>query len=71
VKGVYGTCVHYDAQVNQFDSITGSKAMLVAITNEGYGVWDDLVWVNLANASLGSSIYENDVVFLVGRLDGT
>ena len=71
VKGVYGTCVHYAAQVFQFDSVTGTKSMLVYITNDGDGVWDDLVWVNLSSASLGSSIYENDIVYLVGRLDGT
>lgn len=71
VKGVYGTCVHYTAQVFQFDTVTGPKAMLVAITNEGYGVWTDLVWVNLATTSLGRAIYENDIVYLVGRLDGT
>jgi hypothetical protein len=45
--------------------------MLVAITNQGYGNWDDLVWVNLASASLGRTIYENDIVFLIGRLEGT
>ena len=27
--------------------------------------------LNLSSASLGSSIYENDIVYLVGRLDGT
>lgn len=71
VKGVYGTCVHYTAQVFQFDSVTGKKAMLVEITNEGFGVWDDLVYVNLASASLGSRIYEDNIVYFAGRLDGT
>lgn len=45
--------------------------MLVSITNDEDGVWEDLVWVNLASASLGRMIYENDLVFLVGRLEGT
>jgi hypothetical protein len=71
MKGQYGTCVHYDAQVYQFDTVTGNKNMLVAITNEGYGVWDDLVWLNLATPSLGASIYDNNIVYLVGRLEGT
>jgi hypothetical protein len=43
VKGIYNACVHYDAQVFQFDSVTGNKAMLIEITNEGDGVWGDLV----------------------------
>jgi len=45
--------------------------MLVEITNEGDGVWDDEVWVHLASASLGRTVYENDIVLLVGRLAGT
>jgi hypothetical protein len=71
VKGVQGTCAHYDAEVFQFDSSTGNGAMLVAVTDEGHGAWDDLVWANLASASLGSSVHDNDIVSLVGRLDGT
>ena len=71
VKGQYGTCVHYTAQVYQFDTVTGNKGLLVAITNDGFGVWTDLVWLNLASASLGTTITDNDVVYLVGRLEGT
>jgi hypothetical protein len=71
VKGVYNTCVRSDAQVFQFDTNTGNTSMLVYITNDGDGDWENLVWVNLANKSLGASIYENDIVYLVGRLDGT
>lgn len=71
VKGMHGTCVHTTAQVFQFDTVTGNTHMLVYITNEGSGIWDNLVWVTLAKASLGTSIYQNNVVYLVGRLDGT
>ena len=71
VKGVYGTCVHSQAQVFQFDSLTGNKAMLVEVTNEGFGIWDNLVYVRLANAAMGAPIIENDIVYMVGRLDGT
>lgn len=71
VKGVYGTCVHYQGQVYQFDTNTGKKNLLVDITNAGFGVWENEVWLTLASASLGSSIYENNIVYFVGRLDGT
>ncbi len=71
VKGVVGTCVHYSAQVYQFDSVTGAKAMLVAITNHGFGVWNNLVYVRLANASMGTRIFDRNVVVVVGRLAGT
>lgn len=71
VKGMHGTCVHTTAQVFQFDTVTGNTHMLIYITNEGAGLWDNLVWVTLASASLGKSIYQNNIVYLVGRLDGT
>lgn len=67
VKGLYGTCVHSDAQVYQFNTITGNKAMLVDVAGDG----GNGVWLDLSKASLGSSIYNNDLVYLVGRLDGT
>ncbi len=66
-----GKCVHYQAEVFQYDSSTGTNSMLVEVTNVGYGLWDNLVAVNLPSASLGSHIYQDDIVELVGRVNGT
>jgi hypothetical protein len=65
-----GTCVSYEAQVFQFDSNTGPTQMLVAITNEGLGIWDNVVEVELAKASVGADVYENDIIRFVGRIAG-
>ncbi len=71
VKGMHSTCVHTTAQVFQFDTNTGNTHMLIEITNQGAGFWTNLVWVTLAKASLGTSIYQKNIVYLVGRLNGT
>ncbi len=36
--------------------------MLVDITEEGDGFWDNDVWVTLNSVSLGSKIYRNEIV---------
>lgn len=66
-----GTCVTYTAQVFQFDSVTGPTHLLVYVTNEGYGVWDNIVEVHLSDAFAGHGIYENDIVTLTGRVEGS
>ena len=65
---VLGTCVTSQAQIFQFDSITGPSAMLVAVTNDGYGLWSDHVELLLHNAAAGQSLVENDVVQFWGTI---
>jgi hypothetical protein len=66
-----GSCVSGQAQVFQFDSATGTKALLANYTDVGYGVWTNNVWFNLFSTAVGNGIYETDVVDYVGRVAGS
>ena len=63
-----GTCVTGQAQIFQFDSNTGPSAMLVEVTNDGYGLWSDNVELLLPNAAAGQSLVQNDVVQFWGTI---
>lgn len=57
-----GVCVTYEAQVFQYDANTGTTEMLVEVTNDGYGVWQDLVELTLPQSVVSQNFIENDVI---------
>lgn len=65
---VQGTCVTGQAQIFQYDSVTGPSMMRVDVTNGGYGYWSGSVELILPNATVGQSLVENDVVEFWGPI---
>jgi hypothetical protein len=57
--------------VFQYDTNTGLSSMLVDVNNEGYGVWDGTVKLNLANNRLGNNVYQQDIVEFWGTVQGS
>jgi hypothetical protein len=41
--------------------------MLLSVTDEGYGFWDDNVWVNYEGSVAGA---EEDIITIYGRMTG-
>ena len=50
------------AQIFQFDSVTGPTAMLIDVTSDAYGLWTNHVELQLPNASVGKGLTENDII---------
>jgi hypothetical protein len=42
-----GTVVTYEAQVFQYDTATTTSHFIASVTDDGYGVWTDNVWVDV------------------------
>jgi hypothetical protein len=68
---VQGVCVTEQGQVYEYDANTGLQTMLVNVTNEGGGTWDDLVEVDLPSAALGNGIAEGDIIQFWGPISGS
>ncbi len=66
-----GKCITEEGQVFQYDTATGLTSMLVSIDDLGDNIWTDNVWVNLPNAKMGKSIYENDIIQVWGPIGGS
>ena len=66
-----GTCVTSQAQVFQYDSITGTAEMLVDVTNDGYGFWSDIVDLQLPVSAASQNLVQNDIIQFWGTTSGT
>ena len=66
-----GICITGQAQIFQYDSVTGSSDMLVDVTNDGYGLWTDIVELQLPATGLPPGLVENDVIQFWGPISGT
>lgn len=64
-----GDRVKFTGQIMQIqESDYGDGMMLLSVTNEGYDIWDDNVWVNYSG-SIKSA--EDDVITVYGKIDGS
>lgn len=63
-----GTRVRYQGQIFQIQEESYGGWMLLAVTNEGYGFWDDNIYVEY-DGTINSA--EDDVVTVYGRVRGT
>jgi hypothetical protein len=57
-----GLCVTYQAEVFQYDTNTGPTEMLVDVTNDGYGLWTDVVELLLPQSAVSQNLIQNDVI---------
>jgi hypothetical protein len=64
-----GRIVTYRAEVMQYDARTGTDNMLVNVTADEYGYWDDLVFLTLDGAA-ATSIDEDDIIQFWGEVTG-
>jgi hypothetical protein len=62
-----GEHVVYRGQIFQIQESGGAGFMLLSVTDDGYGFWDDNVWVNY-NGSIESA--EDDIVTIYGTVLG-
>lgn len=53
-----------------YDSDTGMSKYLVSVTNEGYGFWDDNIFVELIPDNKTGKFLEDDIVTFYGIADG-
>lgn len=65
-----GQRVVHTACIFQFDGVTGPKNFLAEWTGTGYGIWENLVNVNLPTAKVGARAFEKDVVTMHGYILG-
>lgn len=66
-----GQCVTYQAKVFQYDTTTGANVMLVDVTNDGYGLWTDVVQLNIPDSVASENLVENDIIQIWGTTDGS
>jgi hypothetical protein len=66
-KRYKGTKVAYRGQIFQIQEDGGSTWMLLSVTDEGYGFWDDNVWVEYDGTIDGA---EEDVITVYGTITG-
>lgn len=65
-----GQCVVYEAKVFQYTSRTGLTEMLVEVTRGTFTTWTGIVEVNVGSVNV-SSVYQTDIVQLVGVVTGS
>jgi hypothetical protein len=65
-----GTVVTYKGQIFQYDSRTTTASMIVSVTNKGYGIWTDNLYL-LLDPSLGANADENDLIQIWGTITGS
>ena len=58
----------YTGQIFQIQEGYGGGLMLLSVTNEGYGFWDDNIWVDY-DGSIDSA--EDDIVTVYGTMKGS
>lgn len=63
-----GTKVKYTGQIFQIQEDYGSTVILLAVTDEGYGLWTDNVWVNYPGEI---SSAEEDIITVYGTVTGS
>lgn len=67
--GAYrGKHVVYTGQIFQIQQAGGAGIMLVAVTNEGYDIWDDNVWIDYFGNVQGA---EGDQITVYGVIKGS
>jgi hypothetical protein len=66
-KRYKGTKVVYRGQIFQIQEDLGQTWMLLSVTDEGYGFWDDNVWVEYDGTIKGA---EEDVITVYGTITG-
>lgn len=63
-----GDHVRYHGQILQIQEEGNSGVMLLSVTNEGYDIWDDNVWVNYKGHVKGA---EDDEITVYGTVVGS
>ena len=62
-----GEIIYYKGKVFQVIEESGQKmGLLVKVTEDEYGIWDDLVWVNYE----GPRLLEDDIIHFWGKVEG-
>jgi hypothetical protein len=62
-----GKKVKFTGQIFQIQQDYGSTVILLAVTNEGYDIWDDNVWVDYSGEIKGA---EDDIITVYARVTG-
>jgi hypothetical protein len=65
-----GQRIVHTACIFQFDGVTGPRNFLAEWTGAGFGIWENLVNVNLPTARVGAKAFEKDVVTIHGYILG-
>lgn len=63
-----GTKAVYRGQIFQVQEDGGSTVILLSVTDQGYGFWDDHVWVEYDGTIRGAA---DDMITVYGTLNGT
>lgn len=63
-----GTKVVYRGQIFQVQEDGGTTVILLSVTDQGYGFWDDHVWVEYNGTIRGAA---DDMITVYGTLNGT
>jgi Glucodextranase, domain B len=63
-----GKKVVYRGKIFQVQEDTGSTVILLSVTDQGYGFWDDHIWVDYDGTIKGA---EGDMMTVYGTLTGT
>lgn len=63
-----GTRVHYYGEILQVQEDVGGGFMLLSVTNLGYDIWDDQIWVNYVGSIRGG---EGDQLTVYGTVVGS
>jgi hypothetical protein len=66
-KRYKGTEVVYRGQIFQIQEDLGTTWMLLSVTDEGYGFWDDNIWVDYNGTIQGA---EDDIITVYGTIAG-
>jgi hypothetical protein len=62
-----GEKVKYTGQIFQIQEDGGKSIILLSVTNEGYGLWDDHIWINYPGTIKGA---EDDIITVYGTVVG-
>lgn len=63
-----GERVVYRGQIFQIQESFGTSVILLSVTDEGYGLWDDIVWVDY-DGEIESA--EDDIITVYGKVTGS
>jgi hypothetical protein len=63
-----GTKVRFSGEIFQVQEDGGTSVILLSVTDEGYGFWDDHVWIDYHGSIRGA---EGDHLTVYGTLTGT
>lgn len=63
-----GTKVRFSGEIFQVQEDSGTSVILLSVTDEGYGFWDDHVWIDYNGTIRGA---EGDQLTVYGTMTGT